>query len=47
MGKIISGISVYLGLEDYPLSKTLDYLKEAKNLGITTVLLRFICRKPK
>ena len=37
MGKIISGISVYLGLEDYPLSKTLDYLKEAKNLGITTV----------
>ena len=29
MGKIISGISVYLGLEDYPF-KTLDYLKEAK-----------------
>lgn len=37
MGKIVSGISVYLGLDDYPLSETMNYLKEAKNLGITTV----------
>ena len=39
MGKVSVGASVYVGLEEYPLNKNLEYLKLLKEVGIEHVFI--------